>query len=403
MHRYPAAVFFGGPSPEHEVSVITGLQAVAALRERNREVLPVYVSKGGRWFTGEGLDDVAAYKQPGEVEKAAEEVALAPGPGRSLRLVPLDQPFVGRKDGVLVDSVLLAFHGGSGENGGVQGLCESLGVPYSGSGVLASSVGMDKVRAKLLCRSADVPVVEWVEIMESTWGGHEETRLDDVVSQIGFPAIVKPVHLGSSIGIARVEGREELEKAIEEAFRYDASVMIEKCVSNLREINCSVLGSAGDHRVSVLEEPVSGEGTLSFEDKYMRGGSGKSAGGKSPSAAGMASLDRHIPAPIPESMAEAIRDLASKIFDALDGCGVARIDFLMDDETGEVFFNEINTIPGSLSFYLWEPTGVPFADLVERLLELAVERFETRSRRVRSFQTNLLDVRASGGLKGKLG
>lgn len=403
MHRYAAAVFFGGPSPEHEVSVITGLQAVAALKERNREVLPVYVSKGGRWFTGEGLDDIARYKHPADLEKVATEMALAPGPGRSLKLVPLDQPFVGRAPGVLVDAVLLAFHGGSGENGGVQGLCESLGVPYSGAGVMASSVGMDKVRAKVLCKAADIPVVPWMEMTETVWAGREEEQLDAVIGAIGFPAIVKPVHLGSSIGIARVNGRDGLEAAIEEAFRYDASVLIERCVPNLREINCSVLGSAGNARVSVLEEPVSGDGTLSFEDKYLRGSSGKTGGSKSRSASGMASLDRRIPAPIPDEIADRIRDLALRVFNALDGSGVARIDFLMDDATGEVYFNEINTIPGSLSFYLWEPTGLPFADLVEKLLDLAVERFETRSRRVRSFQTNLLDSRATSGLKGKLG
>lgn len=403
MQRYAAAVFFGGPSPEHEVSVITGLQAVAALKERNKAVLPVYVSKGGRWFTGQGLDDIARYKRPSEIEQTATEMALAPGPGRSLRLVPLKQPFFGRSEGLLVDAVLLAFHGGSGENGGVQGLCESMGVPYSGAGVMASAVGMDKVRAKVLCKAAGIPVVPWMEISEGNWAGKEEHHLDAIIGGIGFPAIVKPVHLGSSIGIARVEDREALEGAIEEAFRYDAAVLVEQCVPNLREINCSVLGTAGNARVSVLEEPVSGDGTLSFEDKYLRGATGKTGRSKVPSAAGMASLDRRIPAPVSDEMTQSIQEMALQVFDALDGNGVARIDFLMDDASGSVFFNEINTIPGSLSFYLWEPTGMPFGELVELLLDLAVERFETRSRRVRSFQTNLLDVRASGGLKGKLG
>lgn len=401
MHRYPVAVFFGGPSPEHEVSVITGLQAVSALKERGHDVLPVYVSKGGRWYVGSGLDDIARFKDLAALERSATEMALAPGPGRSLRLVPLDQPIVGRKEGILVDAVLLAFHGGAGENGGVQGLCESMGVPYTGSGVMASSVGMDKVRAKVLCQAADIPVVDWVEITEEDWLGEEDARLDAVVESLGFPAIVKPVHLGSSIGIGRVTDRDELESAIEEAFRYDASVMVERCVSNLREINCSVLGTAGNRRISVLEEPVAGDGTLSFEDKYLRGSGGK--GTKGGVEAGMASLDRIIPAPVSGQVTKHITELAGRIFDALDASGVARIDFLMDDVTHDVWFNEINTIPGSLSFYLWEPTGVPFGELLEQLLELAVERFETRSRRVRTFETNLLDTRAAGGLKGKLG
>ncbi len=276
-----------------------------------------------------------------------------------------------------------------------------MGVPYTGSGVMASSVGMDKVRAKVLCQAADIPVVDWVEITEEDWLGEEDARLDAVVKSLGFPAIVKPVHLGSSIGIGRVTDRDELESAIEEAFRYDASVMVERCVSNLREINCSVLGTAGNRRISVLEEPVAGDGTLSFEDKYLRGSGGK--GTKGGVEAGMASLDRIIPAPVSGQVTKHITDLAGRIFDALDASGVARIDFLMDDVTHDVWFNEINTIPGSLSFYLWEPTGVPFGELLEQLLELAVERFETRSRRVRTFETNLLDTRAAGGLKGKLG
>lgn len=398
MQRYRTAVFFGGPSPEHEVSVITGLQAVHALKERGIPVLPVYASKGGRWYVGDGLDDVTAYKDLAKLEQSGDEVALAPGPGRALRIVPLDQPWLGRKKGVLVETVLLAFHGGSGENGSVQGLCESLGVPYSGSGVLASSVGMDKVASKIMCRAAGLPVVDWVDVSEQSWGGRESSELDRIEAAIGYPAIVKPVHLGSSIGIARVTDRKELEDAIEEAFRYDASVMVERCVANLREINCSVLGTADDCRVSVLEEPVSGgDGTLSFEDKYLRGGGGKT------SEAGMASLDRRIPAPVPEELAGNIRNVATGVFKALDGCGVARIDFLLDDATGEFWFNEINTIPGSLSFYLWEPTGIPFSDLVVELLRLAEERFEERIRRVRTFDSNLLDAKAAGGLKGKLG
>lgn len=395
MQRFRTAVFFGGPSPEHEVSVITGLQAVHALGEKGIGVLPVYVSKGGRWFTGAGLDEVARFKDLVALERSAREMAVAPGPGRMLKLVPLDQPLVGRAEPVLVETVLLAFHGGSGENGSVQGLCESLGVPYTGSGVMASAVGMDKVRAKILARQAGVPVVDWVELTEKTWGGAEEACMDRIESELGYPAIVKPVHLGSSIGIARVANRKALEDAVEEAFRYDASVLVERCVANLREINASVLGTADDSRVSVLEEPVSGDGTLSFEDKYMRGGSGKGA-------AGMASLDRRIPAPIPDATAEHIRQLARSVFAALDGCGVARIDFLMDNASGEVFFNEINTIPGSLSFYLWEPAGLAFPDLVLELLRLAEFRFEERIRRVRTFESNLLSARASGGLKGKL-
>ncbi|MDA0683743.1 MAG: D-alanine--D-alanine ligase [Bacteroidetes bacterium] len=400
MSSITIGVFFGGPSPEHEVSVISGIQALSALREQGSTVHSVYVSKSGRWFVGDGLDDIANYATLDALLKKATEVSLAPGPGRKLRLIPLKTSFLGNKTELSIDVAFLAFHGGVGENGAVQGLCESLGVPYTGSGVLASAAGMDKVVAKRLCRDMNLPVVDWISSTDGQWEGHEDEEMDRIEREIGWPAIVKPVHLGSSIGIARVTNRKELEEAMEEAFRYDASVMVEKCVANLREINCSVLGTADSCRVSVLEEPISADGTLSFQDKYMRQGEISGKGGSKSSSQGMASLQRRIPAPVPDEVADRVRLLAEGVFQALDGCGVARIDFLMDDETKEVWFNEINTIPGSLSFYLWEPSGVPFSELVNTLISLAVERFESRVRRVRSFDVNLLEKRAIQGLKG---
>jgi len=246
--------------------------------------------------------------------------------------------------------------------------------------------------------------VDWVSISQTAWTGSEERTIDRIESQIGYPAIVKPVHLGSSIGISRVENREELDAAIEEAFRYDAIVLIECCIPHLREINCSVLGNADFHQVSVLEEPLGSGGPLSFSDKYMneRGDSktGRGAPKHRSASDGMASLDRIIPAPVTERVEEKISSMAGTVFTALDGCGVCRIDFLMNDETGEIFFNEINTIPGSLAFYLWEPAGLTFSDLVSRLIELALDRFENRVRRLRSYDVNLLAERSARGLKG---
>jgi D-alanine-D-alanine ligase len=433
MQRTRIGVFFGGQSPEHEVSVITGLQAAAALDSTRFDVVPVYVSKGGHWFIGRDIGRIESYSDLSALAGGATEVALAPGPGRTLSLIPRHAPFVGRPKEVLLDVVFMAFHGGPGENGAVQGLCEALNVPYTGSGVVASGIGMDKVLSKKMGRLSGVPVVEWVELWESDWRGNEESSMREIASELGFPAIVKPVRLGSSIGISRVKNTEELDRAVEEAFRYDASVMVEKCVANLREINCSVLGNREECRVSVLEEPVSPEGFLSFKDKYMRqGGSPASTGSKNAASArggaksmgvaapglgasglgasgsktpqaeasGMASLDRIIPAPISEELATRISDLAKTMFTALDCSGLVRIDFLMDDETEQVWFNEINTIPGSLSFYLWQPAGIPFDELVGTLVDLALHKFEDRSRRVRSYDVNLLAERSAGGLKG---
>ena len=413
MQRTRVGVFFGGQSPEHEVSVITGLQAVSALNPTHYEVTPVYVSKAGHWFIGEGMDQIERYSDLPSLFKTAREVAVAPGPGRTLSLVGKKRSLFQSGFEQLLDVAFLAFHGGPGENGAIQGLCEAMNVPYTGSAVMASSIGMDKIMSKKVCQMAGVPVVEWVELWEKEWRGEEEKQLAKIEQQLGFPAIVKPVRLGSSIGIKKVETALDLDGAIEEAFRYDASVVIETCISPLREINCSVLGNRDNCRVSVLEEPVSAEGFLSFKDKYMRQGpgEGKVGGAKSfgvergeeeAGGTGMASLDRLIPAPISKELAEQIEGLAKSVFKALDCSGLVRIDFLMNDKSKQVWFNEINTIPGSLSFYLWKPAGIPFDELVQKLVELALEKFEDRSRRVRSYEVNLLAGRSGAGLKGGL-
>ena len=401
MQRTRIGVFFGGQSPEHEVSVITGLQVVAALDISLYEIVPVYITKDGHWYIGSELGEISRYSDLKTLVGRSSEVSLSPGPGRTLSLISRKSPFFGAAKEVLLDVAFLAFHGGSGENGAVQGLCETMNVPFTGSGVAASAIGMDKVLSKKMCQMASVPVVEWIELWESEWRGKEDSRLTEIVAQIGFPAIVKPVRLGSSIGIAKVRDRKTLDDAIEEAFRYDASVLIERCIPNLREINCSVLGDREKCQVSILEEPISGEGFLTFQDKYMReSGSSKSVGYKCQGAAGMASLDRLIPAPISPELGQKIGIFAQDVFKALNCSGVVRIDFLMDDSTQQVWFNEINTIPGSFSFYLWQPTGIPFEKLVEKLVDLAVSSFDNRSGRVRSYEVNLLAARSVGGLKG---
>ncbi len=410
-------IFFGGTSPEHEVSVITGLQAVAALSEgalstralsmragadTKLVVTPVYVTKSGTWFVGEVLDAVERYADIPALLSRATEVAAASGPGRTMKLVPV-RPARWRRpaEPVVIDVALAAFHGAAGENGAFQGVCEMLGVPWTGCSVAASALGMDKALAKQMAAAAGVHVVPGRVVREHAWRGTEDAMLEGLSAEFGYPLIVKPVRLGSSIGITRAADRTGLDAAIEDAFRFDSAVMVEKCVPNLREINASVLGDGRRAEVSVLEEPVSATGLLSFEDKYMQGGGGrKEAGfsGASPKS-GMASLDRKIPAPIPESVADEVRAMALDVFSALDASGVARIDFLMDSETGTLYFNEINTIPGSFSFYLWEPAGLPFRELLERLIELALTRYAERHERVSRFSVNLLSDRAARGLK----
>jgi len=293
-----------------------------------------------------------------------------------------------------LETVLCAFHGAEGENGSFQGLCETYNLPYTGSGVSASALGMDKRLAKELCRRHDIPVVDDVWIREDHWV-HDQEDLIQKAEKPGYPLYVKPVTLGSSIGVHRVENRDELADAIESAFRYDSSLLVEKAVHPLTEINCSVLGDDESLRASVCEQPLGKEELLSFEDKYMQGESGD--------AKGMASASRKIPAPISNEKSSEIRELAKHIFRLLGCAGVARLDFLLNKETGEVFFNEINTIPGSFSFYLWEASEVRFDRLLEELIQSAKKRHKIKNSRVRSHDINLLSQKAVKGLKGLKG
>ncbi|WP_397547263.1 D-alanine--D-alanine ligase family protein [Rhodothermus marinus] len=398
-------VVFGGVSPEHEVSVITGLQAAAALDRTRYEIVPLYIAKDGSWYTGPVLLELEAYQDLDALRRAAIPVRFDPAVhGRMLLVEAMPRRWLWRRPRrYLVDVVLLALHGGEGENGGVQGLCETLNVPYTGSGVLGSALGMDKVLSKLLCREQGIPVVDFRWFREADWAGREEEWLDRLEAELGYPMVVKPARLGSSIGIQRVEDRQALDAAIEEAFRYDEKVVVERAVRNLREINCAVLGDPSEARPSVLEEPVRSDPSklLTFQDKYMRGGgkAGRRAG-KQQAPQGMASLDRIIPAPLDEAQTRAVQEMAVRVFQLFECAGVARIDFLLDDDTGQVYFNEINTIPGSFSFYLWEPVGVPFDALMDELIRLAQKRHREKNGRVRSYDVNLLSVRSLQGLKG---
>ena len=400
----------GGVAPEHEVSIISALQAAAALNRDRYRPVPLYIAKDGTWYTGDTLLEVETYRDMDALRTSATPVALHPGGYGTLRVVevPPDSRWKRARRTPLrydIDVMLLGLHGGPGEDGSVQGLCETMGVPYTGSGVLGSSVGMDKGLSKRLCQQVGLPVVDFVVLHSGTWAHHEEEHLARCVDTLGLPLVVKPARLGSSIGIARADTRAELDAAIEDAFRYDSKVIVEEAVADLREINCSVLGTPTEATPSVLEEPVASESedVLSFQDKYMREDEGAGSGAKVNRPEGMASLDRIIPAELDEATTASIQDMAVQIFQLFECAGVARIDFMMDRSTGTVYFNEINTIPGSFSFYLWEPSGIPFDELMHRTIQAALQRFEEARGRIRTYDVNLLSERSLSGLKGSKG
>ncbi|MDG5767441.1 D-alanine--D-alanine ligase [Balneolales bacterium ANBcel1] len=385
-------IAFGGNSPEHEVSVLTAIQAASALETAGWNLIPLYITKDGIWLTGEHLLDLESYKDIHDAERRGTPCHFEMGDDGMARLAALPGGLFSRTKRHRIDALLCAFHGADGENGAFQGLCETFNIPYTGSDVSSSAIGMDKRLAKELCRQAGIPVVEDVRIQEEEWI-REQERLVTACEQLGFPLYVKPVSLGSSIGVHRVGDRQALATAVEESFRYDSGLLVEKAVHPLTEINCSALGDQDAVQVSVCEQPLGKEELLSFEDKYMHGDGGK----------GMAAASRHIPAPLPEEQTRQIREYTRHIFHQLGCSGVARLDFLLNTDTGEIFFNEINTIPGSFSFYLWEATEVPFDRLLGELISLALKRHQKKNSRVRSHEVNLLSQKAAKGLKGLKG
>ncbi|MFK7844112.1 MAG: D-alanine--D-alanine ligase family protein [Rhodothermales bacterium] len=398
-------IVFGGVSPEHEVSIITAMQVAAALDKKRYRPIPVYLAKDGNSYTGPNLFNIDVYKDVETLLLIAQQVHLQSGEKGNAELVAnVPKGWFGQQlQRISLDVMFIALHGGEGENGSFQGICELYDVPYTGSGVLGSAVGMDKVFSKMLCRDQDIPVVPFMPLREFQWADKEEACMDACEAQLGYPVIVKPARLGSSIGISKASNRAELDAAIEEAFRYDEKIVIEHAIQNLREINCSILGDADEAIASVLEQPLTGEELLTYQEKYMRGNSGDGAktagakgGGTGGSSSGMASLDRVIPAPLSDEHTTAIQTLAVRIFQLFECAGLARIDFMIDESTGQVYFNEINTIPGSFSFYLWQPSGVPFDELTHRLIEIARAQNKKKRQRVRSYNVNLLAMHGSG-------
>lgn len=387
-------VAFGGVSPEHEVSVLTAMQAIASLEETKYRIIPLYITKSGRWLTGEYLLELEHYQDLDQMEEMGISCTFSHNEiGKPVLTETRKKSLFSRPKQHPVYAVIPAFHGSEGENGAFQGVCEMYSIPCAGSSVFASSLGMDKVRAKDLCRSHGIPVVEGISFTENEWKEHQQA-LARQIEKLNYPVIVKPVNLGSSIGVARARDENEVIEAIETAFRYDGSLVVEKAVNPLMEVNCSILGSPEEARASVCERPLGKEETLSFEDKYQSDEGGSK---------GMASADRIIPADIPDELKDRIQSLALTIFKIFRAGGVARLDFLVNTDTNEVYFNEINTIPGSFSFYLWEENGIFMKDLMLELIDIALKQHRQKLGRIRSYETNLLSEKAVRGIKGLKG
>ena len=380
-------VVFGGRSVEHDVSVVTAHQVMAVLGA-DHEVVPIYVTRDGRWLSSPRLNDLTVYRD-GRAERVGDEAYIPPVAG-----------FGGVKVGgsrlkgpqrIPLDVVVPAIHGTYGEDGTLQGLLELADLPYTGCGVLASAVGMDKIAMKAAFKGAGLPVVPDVV------AGAED--LDDlpgliakVEEEVGYPAFVKPSRLGSSVGIGKAKDRAGLEQAIDVARRYDHRLLIERSMEGCIEVNCSVLGGTGvPPRASVCEQPIAWQEFLSFSDKYMRGKKNPKSTGQGKQS-GMAAQDRRIPAPISDDLTGEAQTNALRAFQAIGASGVARIDSFVDETSNETWVMEINTVPGSFSFYLWEASGLNFTDLMKTLLDIALATHERKSELMFSFESGMLDA-----------
>ena len=372
-------VVFGGRSVEHDVSIVTAHQVMAVLSAKH-SVIPIYVTREGRWLSAPALNDLSVYRE-GRAEDVGEDAHIPPTAGYGGLQVAGGRLKGARK--IELDVVVCSIHGTYGEDGTLQGLLEMADLPYTGSGVLASSVGMDKVAMKAAFRAAGVPVVP--DVVVDT---EEALPLDRIESEIGYPAFVKPARLGSSVGIGKARDRAGLESAIEVARRYDHRLLIERSMEGCIEVNCSVLGGAGrTPSVSVCEQPVAWEEFLSFSDKYMRGD--KSAKGSSDS--GMAAQQRRIPAPISDVLTKQVQESAVEAFQAIDASGIARIDSFVDEQSGQSWVGEINTAPGSFAFYLWEASGIAFSELMDTTIEIALAQHARRKALMFTYDSGMLE------------
>ena len=386
-------VIFGGPSVEHEVSIISAIQAIEAFDEEKYEIVPIYIDKERNWYTGHMLVDIENYKSFDDLKKFAKRVVLVKkDSGFFLQSLGLF-----KRDVQELDCVFPIVHGANVEDGTLAGYLETVGIPFVGPHVLGAALGQDKVVMKQVFKEENLPIVDYVWFYDTEYLKDQETYAKKV-EKLGYPVIVKPATLGSSVGITVVKDSNKLDEAIMDAINYDTKIVIEKMVDNLVEVNCSVLGNYEYQEASVIEEVMSSDDFLTYKDKYL--GNAKKTG----ASKGMASTSRKIPAELTKEMTEKIQNLSKEVFRVLNLSGICRIDFLIDKKNDKVYVNEPNTIPGSLSFYLWEPSGKKYSELLDDAVTIAIKDFKNKNKKTVSFETNILsNFGGSKGLKGLKG
>lgn len=389
--KIKVGVFFGGESVEHEVSIISAIQAINNMDTEKYDIIPVYITKESTMYVGEKIGNIESYKDIKKLLVESQQVILIRDENK-VKLIKYPMKKFGNNEYDYIDVAFPIVHGTNVEDGALQGYFKTLKIPFVGCDVTASAVGMDKYIMKTVLKYNDIPVLDG-----NIYGYHEYEEdakglIERIEKEISFPLIVKPVNLGSSVGIKIAKDKKALAEALEYAFTFAKKILVERAVMNLREINCSVLGDFESAIPSECEEPVGSDEILSYEDKYISNGS--KSGSK-----GMSSLKRKLPADLTKEMKEKIQSLAVKTFKVLGCNGVSRIDFIIENNQ-DVYVNEINTIPGSLSFYLWNATGMNYKEQLNKMIDLALKRSREEKDISYSFETNILSGIKLDGIKG---
>ncbi|MEI4832403.1 D-alanine--D-alanine ligase [Bacillus sp. FJAT-53711] len=357
MMKIKLGLLYGGKSAEHQVSLQTALAVSKALDQEKFEVHPIYITEQGQWVRGERIE--GEVKSVQELQLNGEENAISP-----LSLSSEIMPMAASDKENAIDVIFPLLHGPNGEDGTVQGLLELMNIPYVGNGVLASAAGMDKVIMKNVFAEAGLPQAKYVSFIRSVWEKDRTTAYEKVEETLGYPCFVKPANLGSSVGINKCKNRDELENAFEEAFQFDRKIIVEENIIG-REVEIGVLGN-DEPKCSVVGEIVAKKEFYDYKSKYIDGDTAMV-----------------IPAEITEAEYEKIKEYAIRAFQSLDGAGLTRADFFLTKD-GDVFINEVNTMPGFTPFsmfpLLWGNTGLPYPELIQELVRLAIERHDEKQK-----------------------
>ena len=402
--KIKVGVIFGGESVEHEVSIISAIQAMNKIDEEKYEIVPIYITKDREWYTGEMLRDIEVYQDFNLIKKYSSNVVLYYKNGSYV---------LQKKKGLfksIVKEIDIAFpivHGTNVEDGVLQGYLQTIGIPYVGPNVYAAVVGQDKAFMKDVWASANLPIKNY------TWFYDFDYRQDPdaivkKISKLKYPVIVKPATTGSSVGISVCDKEEKIREAIDEAVQYDTKIVVEEVVEDLKEVNIALMGNYEHQKVSEIEEVLSGNKFLTFTDKYIGNGKGKMKGKMSGpvkgASKGMASTNRKLPAELDDETRKEVERVATEAFKVLGSSGNSRIDFLIDRKDNKVYLNEINSIPGSLAFYLWDAKDINFTKVLDDMINIGIKDYKKRVSKTHSFESNILQGFASnGGVKGAKG